>query len=227
MNAYSVLLYAFLLLTIPYVAKADDWVLAPGKGSVSPDKAFSDQLGGDLSIDCGPWTALTAVENPEAIPTAGETFVSPDQRFSVQTTIADREFYFVIEDAQTGSVSRLPSDYFPILVLEWSPDSKTILAVAHAAMTSLIEVLHWDGHLWLQFYIDAPGDYDNSHVIEWEFKTGYIKATYLLDHRAENGESLDLYRCTFHVDPTNGKTSEVVKTPITQKEFVSLRNSSN
>jgi hypothetical protein len=229
MNTYFVLLCAFLLLAITETAKADGWVLAPGKGSVSPDKAFSDQLGGYLSIDCGPWTALKAVENPEAIPTAGKTFVSPDQRFSVQTTIADRELYFVIKDAQTGSVSRLPSDCFPILALEWSPDSKTILAIAHASMTSLIELIHWDGSRWLHFEIDDPenGENDKFHVVGWEFKTGYIQATYIIDNRAANGRSLDLYRCTFHVDPTNGKTSEVVKTPITLKEFVSLRNGLN
>ena len=155
--------------------------------------------------------------------------MSPDQRFLVQTTIADREFYFVIKDAQTGLVSRLPSDYFPMLVLEWSPDSKTILAVAHASMTSLIGLIHWDGSRWLHFEIDDPenGENDKFHVVGWEFKAGYIKATCVVNNRTDNGRSLNLYRCTFHIDPTNGKTSEVVKTAITQKEYLSLRTDLN
>jgi hypothetical protein len=211
------------------LAQADDWVLAPGKGSISPDKRFSDQLGGDLSIDAGPWIALTAIENPDAIPTAGKTFVSPNRRFSVQTTIADRELYVVIKDAKTGSMSRLPCDYCPILALEWSRDSKTILAVEHASMTSLIELIHWDGNQWQQFEIDAPegGDNDKFHVVGWEFNVEYIQATYIVDDRAENGRSLGLYKCTFHIDPADGKISNVRKTTITQKEFVSMRNGSN
>jgi hypothetical protein len=229
MHAHLALLYAFILLAMPDIAKADDWILAPGKGSISPDKAFSDRLtNGDLSIDCGPWTALTAIENPEAIPTAGKSFVSPDQRFSVQTAVADRELNIVIKDAQTGLISRLTNDLCPIFVLEWSPDSKSLLAVEHASETSLIEVIHWNGHRWLQFEIDVPeeGEDDKFHVVSWEFKTGYIKATYTVDNR-ENRKALDLYKCTFHIDPANGKESDVTKTAITLKEFLSLRNGSN
>jgi hypothetical protein len=115
--------------------------------------------------------------------------------------------------------------------LEWSPESKTILAVVHEPMTSFIEVIHWNGHGWVQFEIGAPesGDdnYDKFHVVNWEFKTGCIKATYIVDNRTNNGRSLALYRCTFDIDPTNGKTSEVTKTGITREEFVSLRNAGN
>ena len=229
MKTYSALLCAFLLSATP--GMADDKANIPGSGSSAPDKTFLQYLN-DHGIDAGPWIALMAIQNPEATPTAGKTFVSPDKKFSVQTTIADREFYFVIKDAQTGLVSRLTSDHFPILALQWSPDSKTILAVAHASMTSLIELLHWDGHRWLQFEIDAPesGDDNNVkfHVVKWEYKTVSIKATYIVNNRTDNGgRSLALYRCTFDIDPTNGKISEVTRTPITQEEFVSLRNSLN
>lgn len=231
MNTHSVLLCALLLSATPGIATADHRVSAAGSNSVAPDKTFLQFLN-DHGMDAGPWTALAAVQNPGDTPTAGKTFVSPDKRFSVQTTIVNREFYFVIKDAQTGLGSRLTSENFPILALEWSPDSKTILAVAHASMTSLIEVLHWNGHHWLQFYIDVPESEDDNndkfHVVKWEFKTGYIKATYTVNNRTDNGgSSLALYRCTFDIDPANGKTSKVTKTTITRQEFVSLRNSSN
>jgi len=135
----------------------------------------------------------------------------------------------VIKDLHAGLVTRLTSECFPVLTIEWSPDSKSILAVTHASETSFIQVIHWNGSRWRQFEIDAPegGDNDKFHVVNWEFKTGYIEATYIVDHRSDNGGSLHLYRCTFDIDATNGKTSEVVKTPITRNEFLSLRNRSN
>ena len=212
------------------IATADDWILVPGKGSIAPDPAFSRWLDDpSLSIDCGPWTALTAVRNPEAIPTAGKTFVSPDRRFSAQTAVSDNEFYLIIKDARTGSTSRLTSALCPIFTPQWSPDSKTLLAVEHASETSLIGLAHWDGRHWLQFEIDAPegGDNDKCHVVSWEFKSDYLKTTYTVDHRNERGGSLDFYKCTFCIDPADGKTSDVSKTAITRDEFLLLRNASN
>jgi hypothetical protein len=220
------------LLASSCVAIADDWILAPGKGSISRDKSFSDEVTEDLDtrgLDWGPWTALEAVENPDSIPTAGKHFVSPDRKFSVQTTIEDRQFYFVIKDAKTRLINRLASDNFPMLALAWSPDSKSLVAVVHAPMTSFLKVLHWDGSSWNQVEIDPPegGDNDKYHVVGWQFKTGYLEATFIVDHRAENGASLDLYRCTFHIDPAGGNVSHVIKTAISQKEFISLRNGEN
>jgi hypothetical protein len=228
----ALLLGVFLLLAIPETGRADDWILAPGKGSIAPDKSFSDRVTDEMDSrgpDWGPWTALSAVENPDAIPTAGKQFVSPDQKFSVRTDIEDRQFYFVVKNAQTGSLCHISSDLFPVFSIGWSPDSKSFLAIAHASMTSLIEVLHLDGSKWDQFEIDAPegGDNDKYHVVGWQFKSGYIEAIYIVDHRAENGLSLNLYRCAFHVDPANGEISHVTKAPISQKEFILLRNGSN
>jgi hypothetical protein len=223
------LLGVFLLVTMPAISKADHWILAPGKGSIAPDKAFSDQVTKELEfrgLDWGPWTALEAVEAPDSIPTTGKHYVSPDQKFSVQTTIEDSQFYFLIKVAQTGQTTRLASANFPVLVLAWSPDSMSLVAVVHAPMTSFMKVIHWNGSSWNQFEIDVP-DEDNYHVVGWQFKTGYLEATYIVDHRAENGASLDLYRCTFHIDPANGDVSHVSKTAIAQKEFISLRNGGN
>ena len=226
------LLGAFLLLATPATSKSDDWILAPGKGSVAPDKVFSGQLTDELDsrgLDWGPWIALEAVENPDSIPTAGKHFVSPDQKFSVQTAIEDRQFYFVIKDAQSRLIKRLASDNFPALALAWSPDSKSLVAVVHAPMTSFMKVIHWDGSSWHQFEIDAPegGDNDKYHVVGWQFKTGYLEASYIVDHRADNGVSLDLYRCTFHIDPASGNVSHMVKIAISQREFILLRNPGN
>jgi hypothetical protein len=226
------LLGVFLLVTMPATSKADYWILAPGKGSLAPDKAFSDQVTNELDsrgLDWGPWVALEAVEDPDSIPTAGKHYVSPDQKFSVQTTIEDSQFYFLIKVAQTGQLTRLASANFPVLALAWSPDSKSFVAVVHAPMTSFMKVIHWNGSSWDQFEIDAPegGDGDKYHVVGWQFKTGYLEATYIVDHRAENGASLDLYRCTFHIDPASGDVSHVSKTAISQKEFISLRSAGN
>ena len=212
------------------MAKADDWILAPGKGSISPDPAFSKGLDSpDLSIDSGPWTAFEAINNLEAIPTAGKTYVSPDKRFSVQTGVADRELQLVIKDRSTGSINHLTNSLCPIFCVQWSPDSKTLLAVEHASETSLIELVHWDGHGWHPFEIDAPeeGDNDKFHVTKWEFTGDHLEATYLVDNRTDKGESVNFYRCTFRIDPRDGKTSNVAKMKITRKEFLSLRNASN
>jgi hypothetical protein len=222
----------FLLVTMPAISRADHWILSPGKGSLAPDKVFSDQVTNELDsrgVDWGPWIALEAVENPDSIPTAGKHYVSPDQKFSVQTTIENSQFNFLVKVAQTGQTTRLASANFPVLVLAWSPDSKSLVAVVHASMTSFIKVIHWNGSSWDQFEIDAPegGDNDKYHVIGWEFKTGYLEATYIVDHRAENGASLDLYRCSFYIDPASGEVSRVSKTAISQKEFISLRNGGN
>ena len=224
------LLYVSLLSALLATAKADDWILSPGKGSIVADTAYSKQLDDpSLSIDSGPWNALRAITNPESIPTAGKTFVSPDKRFSVVTKVADQEFHLVITDARTGSVSQLTNALCPIFALQWSPDSKTLLAIEHASETSVIGLTHWNGHRWLQFEIDGPkvGDNDKIHVVNWEYKDNYLATSYLVDNRADNGESLHFYKCTFRINPSNGKTSEVTKTKITREEFLSLRSASN
>jgi len=220
-----------LILSIPTI-KADDWILTPGKGSINPDTAFSDEVTRELpsrGLDWGPWIAIQALENPNSIPTAGKHFVSPDQQFSVETTFDDNQLYFVIKSAKTGQIDRLASPNFPVLALAWSQDSKSLVAVVHFSMTSLMEVIHWDGSKWNQFEIDAPegGGNDKYHVEGWQFKTEYLEATYIVDHRAENGASLDLYRCTFHIEPASGKVSHVTKAAISQKYFISMRNGGN
>ncbi len=232
MLSRALLLGIFVLVATPAMSKAEDWTLAPGKGTLAYDKAFSDEVANEVQsrgLDWGPWIALTAAENPDSIPTAGKTFVSPDQKFSVQTVIEDNQFFFEIKQAQTGQVVRVGSDCFPVLALAWSPDSKTIVAITHASMTSFLKIIHWDGKSWVPFDIDAPegGDNDKYHVVGWQFKTGYLEAAYIVDHRTDNGASLDLYRCMFHVDTASGKESHVIKTAISQKEFISLRNGGN
>lgn len=133
----------------------------------------------------------------------------------------------MIKDVQTGSVTDLASAYCPVFSVEWSPDSNSILTVVHAAHTSLIDILHYNGHEWLQFNINVPGDFDNSHVTKWEFKADHIKATYIVDSPAEKGRVTNLNKYTFDLDPTNGNVWNVVRTPITLKEYVSLRTALN
>jgi hypothetical protein len=232
MNVCLVIFCGFILSALPEMAKADDWIISPDKGSVSRDTAFSGEVGKESDsrgLDWGPWTALTAIENPDAVPTAGKHLVSPDQKFSVQTAIADSEFYFVIKNAQTGLTSRMACDTFPVLALSWSPDSKLVLAVVHEPMSSYIKLIRWAGSDWAPVDVFPPegGDDDKYHVVGWEFAKGYVKVEYIVDHPVGNGESLNLYRCAFRVDPASGKISDVKKTAITQKEFVSLRNASN
>ena len=225
-------LTVFLLLALATTSRADDWILAPGKGSLVPDKAFSDQVTAQLESrgpDWGPWIAFQALQNPDSIPTAGKQYVSPDQKFEVETAIDANQLFFVIKNAKTGQIDRLVSPNLPVLAVAWSPDSKSLVAVVHFSMTSLLEIIHWDGNKWAPFEIDAPegGDNDKYHIVGWQFKSGYLEATYIVDHRADNGASLDLYRCTFHVDPASGVVSHVSKTAISQKEFISLRNGGN
>jgi hypothetical protein len=228
----ALLLSVVLSMALPAMSQTDDWILTPGKGSITPNTPFSDEVIKELpsrGLDWGPWIAFRALQNPDSIPTAGKHYVSPDQQFSVETAFADRELYFVIKNAKTGQTDRLASPNFPVLALAWSQDSKSLVAVVHFSMTSLLEVIHWDGSKWAPFEIDAPegGDNDKFHVVGWQFQAGYLEAAYIVDHRAGNGASLDLYRCTFHVDPASGKVSHVTKTTISQKEFISLRNASN
>jgi hypothetical protein len=218
------------LALLSSLANADDWVIASGKGTVTPDKVFSDpETVNSRGIDWGPWTALEAVQQPEATPTAGKKFVSPDQRFSAQTTITDRECNVVIKNLKTGSVSQLHYATFPVLALAWCPDSKTILTVVHEPMSSFITVLHWDGNAWVQFKIGPPYGEDNDkyHVVDWAVKPKYIQATYIVNHREASGKSLGLHRCTFNLDPLSGKISDAMKTEITEKEYISLRGYGN
>jgi len=226
------LLAICLLVTMPALVKADTWILSPGKGALAPDKAFSAAVRNELSargLDWGPWIALAAVENPGSIPTAGKTYVSPDQKYSVQTTIDDRQFYFLIRDSKTGQLTRLPSANFPVLVQAWSPDSKSLVAVVHAPMTSFLKIIHWNGSGWDPFEIDAPegNDDDKYHVVGWQFKPGFLEAAYIVNHRAGDGTSPGLYRCAFHIDPASGAVSHVRKATISQKEYISLRSAGN
>ncbi len=226
------LLMVFLLLTLAATSRADDWILAPGKGSLALDKAFSDQVTDQLEsrgLDWGPWIAFQALQNPDSIPTAGKHYVSPDQKFAVETAFDDNQLFFVIKNTKTGQIERLVSPNFPVLAVAWSPDSKSFVAVVHFSMTSLMEIIHRDGGKWVPFEIDAPegGDNDKYHVTGWQFEAGFLEATYIVNHRADNGASLDLYRCTFRVDPASDKVFNVIKTPISQKEYISLRNGGN
>ena len=231
MNSRLTLLHAVCIaFAMSPVVKADDWILSRGKGTIKTDPAYSKQLDDpSLSVDSGPWNALRAITNPDSIPTAGKTFVSPDKRFSVETEIADQEFHLVITDAQTGSMRHLANALCPIFALQWSPDSKTLLAIEHASETSVIGLTHWDGHHWLQFEIDGPevGNNDKVHVTGWEYKSHYLETTYLIDDRADNGDSGSFYKCTFRIDPASGKTADVTKTKITRLDFLALRNASN
>src|ERR1700761_9358169 len=103
-------LIVFLLLALAARSRADDWILTPGKGSLAPDKAFSEQVTNQLEsrgLDWGPWSAFQALQNPDSIPPAGKHYVSPDKKFAVETAFDDSQLFFVIKNTKTGQIERL------------------------------------------------------------------------------------------------------------------------
>ncbi|MDQ2946516.1 MAG: hypothetical protein M3Y27_11325 [Acidobacteriota bacterium] len=165
--------------------------------------------------------ALNLVGEEVKVVPLGETIPSPNKEFSVRLMKVNRDYVYEISRETVGNVSHIVTDYWPLFSLNWSPDSKNIVSVAHASETSLIEFLHWDGQRWKLHIVDAPGGGDNCrfHVLSWRFESGHIEAIYLVDQQLRMGINDGLYKCLFKVNLVNGKAFGIRKAPITLRQM--------
>jgi hypothetical protein len=188
----------------------------------SSDKKFSDQFADHYNdIDWCP-----DLSGYDVLP-KGKTFVSPNKKFTVQLVQDNRDFYFKIRSAQEP-VSQLPVGNTPVYIIDWSPDSKSFIAIEHYAESSDMELIHWNGKKWTKVLINFPGDDDafRSHVVDWKFTPTYITETFIANGCKAHDAS-DLHKYSFNIDLETGNVSKLRKTPISLKEYKSLRTSSN
>jgi len=218
-------LFSFAFLVSAFIAAADSEDLS----AMSPS-AFRSYLSENLphlGLDWCPVTALSSQDYGGTL--IRQPVTSPDGRFSIELNHRDRDYYFTITDHKLKKTVELPNVYRPVFAFEWSPDSKTVLSVEHAAQTSLIEILHFDGSHWKSFNIDPPlakGDNYRFHAVHWDFTDDSLVTTYAVNNN-EVRNSTDLYKVTFKVNVKTGGISHVTSAPLTVSEYIDLRTARN
>jgi hypothetical protein len=153
----------------------------------------------------------------------GETFTSPDGRFTAQLANDDNGD-LGIKNNQTGETYKVGA-LTPLLSLKWTGDSKTIVTVEHIAGGSEANLVHFDGSKWNQFSADPPGDTHGSRryeVVRQQVDWKRVKFVYKVTDEKSNGEVIKFYTCSFEVNPQTNIVSNVVKREIDRSTYAAL-----
>ena len=125
-----------------------------------------------------------------------KVFKSPDGRFETSEAV-------LISDHVTGKVQGVPV-MVPILALEWSQDSRTIVIVSHLAGGSYGIVLHFNGTEWTKTEAD-PTSPERAYYLAYEVIKTYLSPsavsfTYRVSAKQDPSDSYRRFCCEVTID---------------------------
>lgn len=113
-------------------------------------------------------------------------------------------------------------EVLPLVALQWTANSKNLVAVESIAHGSDAVIIHYTGAGWKSFTAIPPGrNFDDYAVIALEHKDSSINLVY------KATDSHGMYRISFAIDPASGAPSNVREQKITFEQWSALKPLAN
>ncbi len=136
----------------------------------------------------------------------GAEFDSPNGIFTVRLTDERNDgSNLEVKNNQTAERRRGAAGT-PLLSLQWTGDSRTIVMIEHLADGSQTALLHFNEREWQRFEIVPPGGAaGHFEVIKQDIGQASLKVTYKVTKEKANGEMSRAFTSSFNVDGATGK----------------------
>ena len=155
---------------------------------------------------------------PERSVPARLRIVSPDRRYSVELVEIDRQWRYVIKEIQTGQLDSSIVMPTVLLYLEWSANSKSIVAVEHIPKGSCGRVIYLKNGKWRDIEVRPPGEERiDSAIVRLEIKPDHVHYKFAVRRINDNGMPIDYKFCDLDVELQTGRISNVNWTPTSER----------
>lgn len=151
-------------------------------------------------------------------------YVSPNKLYLAQVSIRDTDSILIVKNQKTGAIEASMTILLtPILHLQWSPDSRSIVLVQHLARSSLASIINHQSDGWVKYDCEPKIDGDNIHFFVVGIK--FLKKSLLISYgiSKDNNVTADFQRYAYDVNCQTGMMTLTSATSITLDAFIKLR----